>query len=328
MTLEEAMTRVSRMSGVNMDATDTRLIHLINEAQEELLTKSNGSAAHRKIRICASDSLVTWPRQVAAMVLSAVDSAPIRMVNDWYEFSPHADGTFTNDAWSGGDIVMHDREDSCLTYDVSGDYKIKVFTHVFEESGAYLWIYGWDSNGIWVKTEQDGEYANGERVDLNGADPDAGVSTVTTFRKIARTRKTITKDLIRLYEVDDSVGYAASIATYEDDEENPRYRRSLIRGVNLSSTSTLTGIAKLKYIPARNMDDELIVDYWPALKAQIAAIVKFDGNELQESFGLERVATSKMGDYQNHISPRGKVRITTQATGVDRFNWRQVGNMR
>jgi hypothetical protein len=108
-------------------------------------------------------------------------------------------------------------------------------------------------------------------------------TTKNAFRYIDAINKSPTKGWVRVYAVDPDTGAENCIAILAPDETLPQYRRYAIPGFEEKEGSTVTVLAKRKFIPVTGDDDDLIVTNLGALKMMAIAIEKEENNNLVEA---------------------------------------------
>jgi len=108
-------------------------------------------------------------------------------------------------------------------------------------------------------------------------------TTINSFSCIDAVNKTTTKGWVRVYAVDPLTASESCIAILAPDETLPQYRRYEIPGFENQEGSTVTILAKRKFIPVKNDNDDLIVTNLGALKMMAIAIEKEENNNLVEA---------------------------------------------
>lgn len=115
-------------------------------------------------------------------------------------------------------------------------------------------------------------------------------TTANAFRSIDAINKTATKGWVRVYAVDPTTGSESCIAILAPDETLPQYRRYAIPGHEREEGTTVTVLAKRKFIPVLTDDDDLIITNLGALKMMAIAIEKEENNNLEEAMQYEEKA--------------------------------------
>jgi hypothetical protein len=117
---------------------------------------------------------------------------------------------------------------------------------------------------------------------------------------------------VYLYEYEASTGSQKPLAIYENDETHPTYRRSRIPGLAdigtcacetncVTGQTTVNVLVKLRYLPAVNDNDWLIIGNLPALKDMVMSIDKAEKHLVGEAEYYERRALRELSDeLKNH----------------------------
>lgn len=208
--------------------------------------------------------------------------------NAFREFQGTSYGVLGENDCPGNTLI--DRGLAC-TFDDPGSLtvKVKVYSDVIEEAGAYIRIMGFDNLKNWVRTEiSPGVYEDGERVPLSTTFQ----ISQNYFSSITAVEKPITRGNVRLYEYDVPSGAnVKALAVYEPDETLPQYRRYLIPGLSDSTVQNndcdndcnqhqVDVLVKYDFIPVRLDTDFLIIGNLPALKLAVMSILKEEQNDL------------------------------------------------
>jgi hypothetical protein len=149
-------------------------------------------------------------------------------------------------------------------------------------------------------------------------------TTVNAFRSIDAINKTATKGWVRVYAVDPVTGSESCIAILAPDETLPQYRRYAIPGFESEEGSTVTVLAKRKFIPIITDDDDLIVTNLGALKMMAIAIEKEENNNLDEAMKYEEKALELLRDELNEVEGANIGRPQVQ---MEAFAMGEIPNM-
>jgi len=149
-------------------------------------------------------------------------------------------------------------------------------------------------------------------------------TTVNAFRSIDAINKTATKGWVRVYAVDPVTGAESCIAILAPDETLPQYRRYAIPGFESEEGSTVTVLAKRKFIPIVTDDDDLIVTNLGALKMMAIAIEKEENNNLVEAQVYEEKATALLREELKEVDGANISRPQIQ---MEMFAMGEIPNM-
>jgi hypothetical protein len=359
--------QLARVTQNGMCATDPQLLARTNEAQERLLNKGLYAGTYGRYSVCVYGGCITLPREFESIVGYNFGQVPGQVYNEWYEFMDNGPGIAPAGDWKR----LLDRGYVPMFRELPDQRYLKVYTDQTEDSTSTILFRGSDTYNDRIRTQEDGEYIDGERLNLsagsgnssvlvsgfatavveaNGVyafyttinskpayknlngwtivndgsiwqflDPDGAVETsspsnsaypwqvgydnpdvltltelpritVNAFRSIGAINKTATKGWVRVYAVDPITGSESCVAILAPDETLPMYRRYAIPGYENSDGTTVTVLAKRKFIPVTSDDDDLIVTNLGALKMMAIAIEKEENNNLDEAAKYEAKA--------------------------------------
>jgi hypothetical protein len=253
---------------------DPRVVDYANEGQEALMNRGPWVNTRQRYRIRVTESKVTWPRQVNTIESIAFDKTPGTIRNEWYEFLPNALGLLDCDDCLLGLLV--DRGTACVFDDISNcntNRKVRAYCDLAADEGKYIIVQGYDENNVWIRTQVDGEYIDGERIALSAA----GTLSTKFFTSITGIQKDVTQGAVRLYEYNNTTALnVKALGYYEPDETLPLYRRSFIPGVADADEDQqkITVTVKLRHIPVVNDSDWLIIGNRRAFVLAAQAIAK------------------------------------------------------
>jgi hypothetical protein len=149
-------------------------------------------------------------------------------------------------------------------------------------------------------------------------------TTANAFRSIDAINKSPTKGWVRVYAVDPVTGSESCIAILAPDETLPQYRRYAIPGFESEEGSTVTVLAKRKFIPIITDDDDLIVTNLGALKMMAIAIEKEENNNLVEAQVYEEKATALLREELKEVDGANISRPQIQ---MEMFAMGEIPNM-
>lgn len=271
-----------------MCSDDVRVTEFVNEATQRLLTKGHWWGSYARIRFCATDGCLTMPPQVASIERASICGSAVRVHDQWYEFLENGFGIrheLGNGSTSGNDSVSCNCGVACFgmgealqrgtfpTFaDIQGtNKKIRIICDLLGDVGKEILLLGYDENGNWIRTTQDGVIKDGEIVLLaqnNGTTSNQFFSVLTDIQAPA--------DLDGqwwLYEYNNDDATLRMLGHYQYFEQRPNYQRYFFPTIRASSASngdcaltTVETIVKLDFIPVKNDTDYLVIGNLPALK--------------------------------------------------------------
>ena len=279
-------------------STGQAFIDFINKAQRQLLKRGNFLDTEQWIQICIQGCVVTWPRYVSTVLaLRFCESAPAHLANQWYAFiggQAHRRGSGYHGGDGGhglhSDISISDFGTAPMYGDVSGSTGKLIRYHVVkqEDYGKKITLYGRAYGGQPLQEKVNGVWQLG--LTLTAAPPFASTSIMVT--KIDSIVRDPTQGMTYLYEYDPVTQVLRNLASYEPNETNPRYRRSLLSRNPCHGKSCandpyglhyhrLEALVKLEFVPLVNDRDFLVLDDPDALEYAVEAIKCDQANDDQ-----------------------------------------------
>jgi len=319
LTLGDVRPTVAKM--LSMSSTDSRVVGYINEAQERLLYKGKWPSTYARYSVTNSNGTITWPRQLETIESVAVDDRPAVVRNEWFEFLETGIGLVSSSGSDAGTLV--DRGQACTFSDISNvstepDKKLRIFYNSVD-NGKSITLQGYNENGDWLRTGSpaiDGKKYTFDTASDTASSEVLGASHyLTTDEKwsvLSAVRKDVTSYNVTIHEIEATGEITArQIADYEPTETSPVYRRSLITGLidDGTSTTTVTVVGKLRFIPAVKDEDWLFINYESPIKELVMSIRKAEQNLVKEAQVYEARAVSLMEEYLMHYLGDGAAMI-------------------
>lgn len=280
--------RIPKAAGIC--ATDARLLAWTNEAQHRLLMKGKWWGTCPKIRICATNSCLTLPPQVATIEAVALDGRPIPIRDQWWEFLDNGAGIRGKDSCMSEAVA---RGHYCTFADVNTadgvDKKLQIACDLFTDVGKTVLLLGYDENGNWIRTLQSGVYMDGEVVTLAQAPGTLSTKKYTVLSDIQLPDNMDGQTWLWEYNTSDTT--LRMIGHYQYFETRPSYARYFFPSIKCPSSSSGCGtvsveaIVKLEFVPVKQDTDYLIIQNLPALKEMIVGLKDAEN---------EPVATNKL----------------------------------
>lgn len=390
--------QLARVTQNGMCSDNPQLLARVNEAQERLLNKGLYAGTYGRYSVCVYGGCITLPREFESILGYNFGGAPAQVYNQWYEFMANGPGTASVGAWKH----LQDRGYLPCFRSLEAQKFIRVYTDLSESTTSTILFRGSDTYNNRIQTLEDGNYIDGERLNLsaglvnssvlvsglvspntdgNGVygqyavlnskpayrnvnnwilrntgsiwqllnpsgqnvsfssnNPDfpwtavfnlgtfsqlPGV-TQNAFRYIDAINKSVTKGWVRIYAVDPVTASEFCIAILAPDETLPQYRRYAIPGFENEEGSTVTVLAKRKFIPVTGDDDDLIVTNLGALKMMAIAIEKEENNNLVEAQVYEDKAVELLKEELKEVEGANIGRPQVQ---MEMFAMGEIPNM-
>lgn len=299
--------QLARVTQNGMCATDPQLLARVNEAQERLMNKGLYAGTYGRYSVCVYGGCITLPREFESILGYNFGGIAHQVYNQWYEFMENGPGIAPVGDWKR----LIDRGYAPTFRSLESQKYIKVYTDLVEDSTATILFRGSDSLNNRVQTQENDQYIDGERLSLQTSP----VTTSSAFRDVDAINKTVTKGWVRVYAVDPDTGAESCVAILAPDETLPMYRRYAIPGFENQQGSTVTVLAKRKFIPVISDDDDLIITNLGALKMMLIAIEKEENNNLDDAIKYEAKALDLLREELREVqgSAIGRPQIQMEA---------------
>lgn len=296
---------------------------LVNEATEMLLERGDWEGTKEPIYVCTQRGCVTWPRYVGSVRELSVCGHPIPIHNVWYQF---VDTEFYNHCCGQGTIRLNCNQHGHIsgmvatgyysTYnDVPGDSYIRAYATVNEDFGKTITIFGNDSNGIRLQTDNgDGTYSDGVVITLGNP---YGTTSVLVQKGSIRVVKEATQGDVRLYAYDPVTATMLDLALYAPSETNPSYARyQLSAGCNCGTSSGVLALVKLAFIPVVNDNDLVLIGNMRALKYAIQSIKADEAGDVEKARARLVQAVNELNVQSRNHNPDSQISINLKPFGT------------
>jgi hypothetical protein len=309
---------------VNLCPTDTRFYQYLNSFQERALSYGRWWGTTALMDFCATPDdngvCVVLPREVAVIEALKVGGLPLMPKNTWYSYvTPHSSwGGCSSSAQSVypycgcgcgcGPAVSEDRLMVPSFAVTTTGQKIRFYFDP-EDVGKKIVVQGYDSDNIWVRTEFDSAWQDGEQVTLATTGGEYYTDTVTEWYIGAPTGiiKETTAERVLMFAVDDpfaSGDAAQQLATYQPSETRPSYRKFYLPSVRSAcgdcSSMTVRAVVSLQHIPVSQPNDWLLFQSVPVYEDGVQAVRYWrEGNRSEGDayfFGMHTAPRSRRSD--------------------------------
>jgi len=328
-TLAEARPQLCRAVDNGVPVTDPRVPDRINQATERLMAGGVFVGMVQEYNVCTQAKCFTLPREIDAVMEVFILDQSLDVTSGWYSIenpSTYIDPEFLND------VVLIDRGEYPTLFDICTPGQLIIYSQFTETTGSQIRIFGLDENGNEIYTVQAQGYAPGELVDLTIA----GAVTASTFSRITNIEKPQTVGPVRVYEVDPlNTGNHIMLAILDPTERVPSYRRYYCDDIPAVDPAEppvrirVTGIRR--FLPIQNDTDFLILSNLGALRLEMMALDREDGNDFQSSAEFHKRALdllqAEAKQYQQdptRVSYRKAQCLNDEAT----YDKNQLGHIR
>lgn len=317
--LKEQVARVCGASG--MAITDPRVIGYVNRAVEELINEADFPWTVERLIFRVYEGRIVLPTAFDRVLGMSVEGVPQQINSPWYEVTPGMWGGggwfdteystamgpgFYNGWWNCGFTV--DRDEVYQFRDIPRDqyYFIEVMTQINESvDDVYpeIQFKGYDANRAPVTTQSDGEWIEGEKVELR----QSWVRSSTPFSQFYGIVKPLTRGEVYVYAVGAEDGARIHVGTYAPKDTSPFYRSYRVVGAPLCEASCILARCRRRYTPVVQNDDLVLCGNIPALTLMVQAVWYSEAGDLQKYLQYKAASVDIL--KKEAMAYRGKSRI-------------------
>lgn len=312
-------------------ASKRSLKDYVNEAQEILLMHGLWWGTYTRWTICAINGCLTLPPQLASVERAAVCHNVIPVHDLWFDFLDNGWGTGGSDTGCGvngncgGAPGMNYKGNFPSFDDIRGVNKqLNVICDLASDVGKEVTLLGYDENNNWIRTEQGGEFLDGEVVVLAQSN---GTLTTKLFSSLTDVKPPDDLDgQWWLYEFNTGDSTKRMIGQYQYWEKRPSYPRYQIPGLCSGATEdgdcrkTLVEVlAKLEFIPVEKDSDYLIIGNRTALKEACLSVKAAEppADIPKSEMHLRRALRALDLELNVHLGSGRQIGINFQGTGMN-----------
>jgi hypothetical protein len=259
-------------SSSGLPSSSSRVLDYVNRAQEELMLHGDFQFSTATYQFRIFNKFLVLPGDVDSVINMAVNDTPFVVSAPWYEWSPTGPGPQSEDRQRTFKTAV-DKGYRCTVRDIPNEegktYTIRAESKV-PEASATIRIFGYDENGEWVKSLENGIYVDGELLTIPSVNPPYIAETTHKFSAISGVIKSETARTITLWAHDGTE--STFLAQYASKETDPNYQSYFLPNVNTDDT-VVTARCRRRYAPVTGDDDYLFITVLPALENMIRAIV-------------------------------------------------------
>lgn len=281
--------RVCGQSGVPADSSI--VVDYINEGTEELINAGDWPGVVDRYLFKMTAGEVVVPSQFDRLMGFSVGTAVFQTRSPWVEFVDYGPGPNAEfNGWygcEGSAGILLDRGEAPVFTPIPDDgtsYTLYTVGEVDERVDGVrpeINVQGiGDNSGMQsriVRTEVDGEWIDGEQLEVNGDTNPFTFAGTSVFTNVTQVVKPVTKGYVELYATNGANDVLLS--TYAPKETIPTYRKYYIPYHHNAGTRTVLVRARKRFVPVVNDTDQLIISNLPALKAMVQALSLRDNND-------------------------------------------------
>lgn len=328
-TLAEARPELCRAVDNGVPTTDPRVPERINQATDRLMAGGVFVGMVQEYVVCTQQKCFSLPRAIETAMEVFILDQRLDVTTGWYSIenpSTYVDPEFLND------IVLIDRGEFPTLFDICDPGQLLVAAQYTEATSASVRIFGLDSEGNEIYTTQPSGYQRGELVPLTLE----GAQTLNIYSKVTGIEKPETQGPIRISVTPlKSPSTQLLLALMDPEERVSSYRRYYcddIPEVDFHEPPVrvrVTGIRR--FIPVTKDTEFLIISNLGALRLEMMALDREDGNDFQSSAEFHKRALDLLqAEAKNYqIDPtRTSYRKAQLINDEANFDRNQLGNVR
>lgn len=269
---------------------DTTFFNYVNHAVEILASESEWNPLLGYVDVCVGcDRYITLPRQVGTVLAVNVGVRPSLGHDFWFKFHLNGPGLDTGASsdyhWYDGLRVATFRDPPRT------GTKLATVIETSADNGKAFRVYGYDENGVEVRSVEGGVPVSGALVSMNAA---TNVATTKKFRYITRITKPVTVGTVSLYTVDADGALDTKIGEYFPTETDPQYRR-----IQISHSCTWARVAFRRNVGALTDRSDLIPLHSKyAVILMTKALKKWDDDRLEDGMAYKAQAVKLLETKQ------------------------------
>lgn len=318
----------SRISGVCVD--NPEFADVVNQATRQIMRRGNWWGTVQIIRGCAYDECVTWPACVGTVLAIDQNCRRVEVANRWYQFLTWESGWFRNYRLGGPHehraAVFEGTSPVFSPVPAGMSNYILAYPNVQDDAGKTITIFGYDSNGQFVRTNNgDGTWSDGVKLTL--AMP--YVVSPQQFQKVTRVLKDATQGVVRLYQWDgastnpDGSPLLLDMAQYNPSETSPAYNVSRVP----RTCGQIVALVKLAFSPVSSDSDLVLIDNEEALANMIQSIRYREKGDPDRAIQWEKDAFRELNYELRDRFPQEQFNLNFKPFGNDELIKQRIGYM-
>jgi hypothetical protein len=306
------------------EASNTPIFnYYVNSAVRRLLRRGDWPSVTPTIYVAVYGGCITWPRYVGHVRrLNTCHHHAVPVHNRWWEFLPKT--TWCDGYWGGwpnANRKLTNFGQTTVLMNVMGEGRfIQAHARCNQDFGKTLTIFGTDNNGqTLIQSNGTGGFTAGLTLTLGLTD----VRTPVFVRHIDYIIKDQTQCPVDVYAFNNATGLLEDIAHYEPGETRPNYDMSKLSGWTCTCSTCITGatpqgveaLVKLRFIPASNPNDLVIIDNLDAIRMEVQSIKAEEAGDHAGKRLAEQEAVMEMNRELENQSPDDQFSVSVQSLG-------------
>jgi hypothetical protein len=224
----------------------------------------------------ATDGCITFPRGVAIIERAAICGKPVPIHDFWFQYLPSGAGL--RNGWNCWNEANYQGRFPTFTSIKGVNQKLNFICDVPDDVGQQVLALGYDQNGNWIRTQQNGVWADGELIAYAQG---TGTLSVNLFSRVTDLQIPVMQGQSWLYSYDTTLLTKILIGHYQAGETRPSYARYFFPSISCAAVAESTCgtvpvnvIAKLEYVPLVNPTDYLLIGNLPAMEEMMVGLMR------------------------------------------------------
>lgn len=298
--------------------TSTEFTRLVNEATSRIMRRGDWSGIVIPIYVCVTRGCVVFPRYVLNVRKMNQCCSMVPIKNNWYEFMPNDSAwiwdssRYNYESWAafrypyGPQCTVVGQTQTPVFQDILGEGRLlQVNTRYQNDLGKEIKFFGVDNNGQALIEKVNGTWTPG--ITLTLASP--YVRSTMFVRGVERVIKDETEGPVNVYAYNATDDVLEEVAQYDGSETNPSYSKYKLGNYPQPGCSNfpITALVKLRYVPAKNADDLVLIDNLDALKLMMQAVKLEDAYDFAHANEAELKSIRELNLQLNDECPLDQI---------------------
>jgi hypothetical protein len=291
---------------------DATLFRRISEAVEVLANKGDFDPLLGTVDIISDQRTVAMPREVENVMAVNINGRSTIGRDRWFNFHVNGPGDLGRPCqWQ-----WQDGADSPLFRNLVGPSRLAAICTEEEDEESRLRAYGYDVDGKWIRTKEDGVWRDGWLVPVvfGFSIPDEESPLFARITRISRAQTVATVKLFA-FEADATEGIA--IGQYEFDETNPIYRR-----IELPRVATTVRVAfRRRVFKVTSQESVIPLHSTAAILEALRAFRAYSNDSIALAQAHEATAARLITEEQTTRTPPTTMPVQISPIGMVVDNW-------
>ena len=265
--------------------------------------------------IALTEGVVTLPYEVETVLAVNAGCRPTLLRDQWFQYHLNGIGSELKTDCGYSDILA---QNVPIIRELEGPVKLIAKPDKASDNNKVVRVFGWDSNGTRIFSEESGATVDGFLVPLVFGFPAVNVSAPAIAR-IDRVEKAETNGYVELIAVNplNTSEQLYRLGYYQPKETDPSYRRLRVNAPN--GTQHVRIAYKKKDAEIRSQNDWINLDNREALLLAVKAVKFREANQFEQARAAEAEAQRLLGEEADARKPSNAL-SAPQVIRTDEWN--------